>query len=98
MIGFQKINSHIHFVDDKSELKQEEMVHKQEEEKKINVPEVEEIKELTQEKKKAYKRLHEQIGKEKNSNKVLNALNMQKHLMVMICDSIRCRGKGRRRR
>ena len=47
------------------------------------VPEIEEIVQLTQAKKKAYKKLQEQISKGKNYDKILNALIMQKHLMVL---------------
>ena len=88
LIDFPKVNSHIHFIEDKSELAEKELEGakegdaKKENEQKVNVPSVDEIVELTQEKKKAYKRLHEQIGKYKNYDKVLHTLNMQKLLMV----------------
>lgn len=83
LLDFPKVNTHIHFVDDKSELlSSKEMVQESKIEDRINVPSVEEIVELIQEKKKAYKRLHSQLAKEKDYSNVLYALTMQKHLMV----------------
>lgn len=83
LIDFPKVNSHIHFVDDAKELADEEY-EEDIEEQRLNIPEVDEIIEMTQQKKKAYKKLDEQINKGKNYKRVYNALTMQKHLMVSL--------------
>ncbi len=100
MIDFPKGNSHIHFVNNKAELAHvdEALIKTAEEgEQKVNVPEVEQIVELTQEKKKAYKRLHDQIGKQRNYTKIVSTLNMQKLLMVPKGKTTPSRGRERRR-
>ena len=86
LIDFPKVNSHIHFVDDVQELAKEQKEEKGDEElkEKINIPEVEDIVEMTIQKKKTYKKLDEQISKAKNFGKIFDTLTMQKHLMVFM--------------
>ena len=85
MIDFPKTNSHIYFVDDVKELAQEEPEEPRgDTEQKLNIPEVEDILEIAQMKKKAYKKLDEQINKARNYKRVFETLSMQKHLMVRI--------------
>ena len=89
MTGFPKGNTHIKFIEDVHELtgngpiSETAAVEPKMEAKITGVPEIEEIVQLTQAKKKAYKKLQEQISKGKNYDKILNALIMQKHLMVL---------------